>query len=417
MRQIPARADFARLEEQMRCVDVAIVGGGLAGSTAAAMLGRAGFSAVLIDLHQTYPADFRSEKIVDSQIPLLHRTGLGDAVLSAATADEAVTIARFGGVVETRRHSQYNILYDRLVNAVRSAIPLGTEFIHAKVTSIDLGADRQRLVLSSGSEIFARLVILANGLNTGLRQNLSMRAEILSKCHSISAGFNVTPIDRSDFDFRSLTYYSERPASRIAYLTLFLIQSTMRANLFFYRDMQDPWLRQLHEAPVETLFTALPNLRSLTGNIEVTGAVKIRPVDLYLTENYRQAGIVLVGDAFSTSCPAAGTGVHKVFTDVERLCHLYVPRWLATPGMGRDKISAFYEDPIKTACDQQSLARAFYMRSLSIDPRLAWRTRRLSRYAAQRSIALLRRTARQWSPLNAPGNTLRFARPADGHSS
>jgi 2-polyprenyl-6-methoxyphenol hydroxylase-like FAD-dependent oxidoreductase len=401
----------------MRCVDVAIVGGGLSGSTAAAMLGRAGFSAVLIDLHQTYPVDFRSEKIVDSQIPILHSTGLADAVLSVATADEGVTIARFGRVVETRRHGQYNILYDTLVNAVRGAIPPDIEFIHAKVTSIALSDDRQRLVLSNDSEISARLVILANGLNTGLRQNLGMKAATLSKCHSISAGFNVVPVDRSSFGFRSLTYYSERPASRIAYLTLFLIDSTMRANLFFYRDMQDPWLCRLRDAPVETLFSALPNLRGLTGNIEVPDAVKIRPVDLYLTENYRQAGIVLVGDAFSTSCPAAGTGVNKVFTDVERLCHLYIPRWLATPGMSEDKISAFYEDPIKTSCDEQSLAKAFYLRSLSIDPRLSWRTRRLIRYVAQRAFALLRRTARQWSPHRPVDDMLWPARPAETHSS
>lgn len=46
----------------MRYTDIAIIGGGLAGSTAAAMLGRAGISAVLIDPHETYPADFRVEK-------------------------------------------------------------------------------------------------------------------------------------------------------------------------------------------------------------------------------------------------------------------------------------------------------------------------------------------------------------------
>ena len=47
----------------MRYTDIAIIGGGLAGSTAAAMLGRAGISAVLIDPHETYPADFRVEKL------------------------------------------------------------------------------------------------------------------------------------------------------------------------------------------------------------------------------------------------------------------------------------------------------------------------------------------------------------------
>jgi 2-polyprenyl-6-methoxyphenol hydroxylase-like FAD-dependent oxidoreductase len=397
------------------CVDVAIVGGGLSGSMAAAMLGRAGISAVLIDLHQTYPEDFRSEKILDWQIPLLRSTGLAETVLSAATADEEVCIARLGRIVDTRRSHQYNILYDTLVNTVRGAISPGIEFVHAKVTSIDLSADRQRLVLSNGREISARLVILANGLNTGLRHNLGMRTAILSKCHSISAGFNVTPVNSSGFSFRSLTYHSERPASRVAYLTLFLINSTMRGNLFFYRDLQDPWVRRLRETPAETLFAGLPNLRRLIGNIEVP-AIKIRPVDLCHTENYRQAGVVLVGDAFSTSCPAAGTGVAKVFTDVERLCHVYVPRWLATPGMGGDKISAFYEDPIKTSCDEQSLTKAFYQRSLSTDLRLSWRTRRLSRYVAHRGLALLRRAGRN-SSLNAAGNKSWPAGPAKSHSS
>jgi 2-polyprenyl-6-methoxyphenol hydroxylase-like FAD-dependent oxidoreductase len=381
----------------MQSTEIAIVGGGLAGSTAAAMLGRAGISAILIDPHQVYPPDFRSEKILDSQIPLLHKTGLADPVLSAATPEEEVWIARFGRVVEKMRHGQYNVLYDTLVNAVRAEIPPHSEFVHAKVTSITPSADLQRLVLSNGTEISARLVILANGLNIGLRQNLGMRSAVFSKCHSISIGFDVRPVGRSSFDFRALTYHSEHPASRVAYLSLFLIKSTMRANLFLYRDMHDPWLRQFREAPAETLTAALPGLRSLTGNVEVPDGVKIRPVDLYATENYRQAGIVLVGDAFATSCPAAGTGVHKVFTDVERLCNVHIPRWLSTPGMGEHKIGAFYEDPVKTACDEQSLAQAYFVRSLSIDPGLTWRTRRLSRYVAQRGVSLLRRAREHWA--------------------
>ena len=54
----------------MRQTDIAIVGGGLAGSTAAAMLGRAGIRAVLIDPHPAYPPDFRCEKLDASQVAL-----------------------------------------------------------------------------------------------------------------------------------------------------------------------------------------------------------------------------------------------------------------------------------------------------------------------------------------------------------
>ena len=35
----------------------------------------------------------------------------------------------------------------------------------------------------------------------------------------------------------------------------------MRANLFVYRDMSDPWLRRLRDAPRETLLALMPNLR------------------------------------------------------------------------------------------------------------------------------------------------------------
>src|SRR5215510_14802371 len=77
----------------VRQTDIAIVGGGAAGSTAAAMLGRAGIDTVLIDPHPTYPADFRCEKLDASQAALLHRAGLADAVLPAATVDNELWIA------------------------------------------------------------------------------------------------------------------------------------------------------------------------------------------------------------------------------------------------------------------------------------------------------------------------------------
>ena len=83
----------------------------------------------------------------------------------------------------------------------------------------------------------------------------------------------------------------------------------------------------------------MPALRKLTGEAEVVGPVKIRPADLYVTRGHVQPGVVLVGDAFATSCPAAGTGTSKVFTDVERLCNVYIPQWFASEGMGADKIA------------------------------------------------------------------------------
>lgn len=378
----------------MRHTDIAIVGGGLAGSTAAAMLGRAGIDAVLVDPHTAYPPDFRCEKLDASQVRLLRKTGIADAVLRAATPDEEVWIARFGHVVERRPNGQYDLLYDTMVNAVRSQIPPCTALIDAKVTAVATSPERQTIVLSNGQEISARLIVLANGLNISLRHTLGIGREVLSACHSISIGFDIKPCGRAAFDFRALTYFPELNTDRMAYLTLFPIGTVMRANLFVYRDMQDPWLRAMRHTPAEALFALVPGLRKLTGDVEVTD-VKIRPVDLTVSTGYRQAGVVLVGDAFATSCPAAGTGCNKVFTDVERLCRHHIPDWLASAGMGADKIAAFYADEVKIDCDAASAAKAFFLRSLSTETGLLWQVRRWSRFLGRLGVGTLRQTRAQ----------------------
>jgi len=112
--------------------DVAIVGGGLAGSMAAAMLGRKGHDAVLIDPHRHYPPDFRCEKLDASQVRLLRKTGLADAVLRAATLDSQLWIGRFGQVVDRKPHGQPGILYNDLVNSIRAQIPPRVKVITVK---------------------------------------------------------------------------------------------------------------------------------------------------------------------------------------------------------------------------------------------------------------------------------------------
>jgi len=375
----------------MRYTDIAIVGGGLAGSIAAATLGRAGVPAILIDPHPVYPPDLRCEKLDGDQVNILRKTGLAESTLRASTHDGRVWLARFGYLLDNKPSDQYGILYDDLVNTIRAEIPPDVETVHAKAIAISTSAERQKIGLSNGEEISARLVVLANGLNIGLRHTLGIERHIVSECHSITVAFNLAPAGRPAFDFPALTYYPERSRDRMAYLTLFPIGNLMRANLMVYRRMDDPWLRQLRQAPEQTLLAMMPGLRRIAGEFNVTGRVLIRPADLYVTEGHRQPGIVLIGDAFATSCPAAGTGTDKVFTDVERLCNVHIPDWLATDGMDEDKIAAFYDDPVKTACDAWSTAAAYQLRSLSIDNAISWRARRWARFIARLGEGILRR--------------------------
>src|ERR1700694_179813 len=289
----------------MRYTDVAIVGGGLAGSPAAAMLGRAGIPAVLVDPHITYPPELRCEKLGGDQIDLLRKTGLAEQTLRSTTLDGEVWEARFGYVVARKASDQYGVMYDTLVNTMRAQIAPDVETIHAKASAISNSHERQKIVLSNGEEISARLVVLANGLNVGLRHTLGIRRRVISECHSVTLGFDVAPVGRAAFSFPALTYWPKRSSSRVDYLSVFPIGSAMRANLMVYRDMTDPWLPAFKQAPEQAMLAVMPGLEDMMGGFRVGGPVKIRPADLCVTEGHIQPGMVLVGDAFSTSCPAA----------------------------------------------------------------------------------------------------------------
>ncbi len=393
----------------MRQTDVAIIGGGLAGSTAAAMLGRAGIDTVLIDPRTTYPPEFRAEKLDGEQAAILARTGIADAVLAHAQHAQAIWIAHFDRLLHKKPNgTQYGILYDTLVNAARAAVPDTVAWLAAKATAVTTSAERQVVTLSTGEEVSARLVVLANGLSLSLRHTLGIERVVTDPCHSISAGFDMKPIGRASFDFPALTYYATRPADRFAYLTLFPTKSGMRANFMAYRDLSDPWVTAFRDDPVAALNEAMPGLTEITGPFEVAGTLKFRPADLYVTTGHLQAGIVLVGDAFSTSCPAAGTGTGKVFTDVERLCNVHIPAWLATPGMGRDKIAAFYADPVKIAYDTFAIGKARRLKATSVNPGLRWGARRWARFAVH-ALKGLREQFR------APVPTPRHVVAADAH--
>src|SRR3954454_10246608 len=70
--------------------DIAIVGGGLAGSLAAAVLARAGHRVILIDKRAVYPEEFRVEKLAGQQLDILRRLGFIRELESVACSYEHV---------------------------------------------------------------------------------------------------------------------------------------------------------------------------------------------------------------------------------------------------------------------------------------------------------------------------------------
>lgn len=364
-------------------LDVAIIGAGLGGAAAATVLGRGGMRIAIIDPSPQCKPVFKAEKIEPDQVDLLRRLSLFEAVLPHVTPIRSVTEAHYGWRLRTHALEQYGVRYEDLVNAVRRQIPPSTEQHLARLVGFEPSSDLQTLILSSGARLPARLVVVATGTAGGrrLRQLLGVDHQMVRAPHSLCSGFDVEPQDRKAFAFESLTYWSDRVSEAIDYVTFFPVPDGFRVNLFSYRDPTDPWVHALAQDPVATLHRAIPRLRRVTGRWRLVGKVETRVIDLYVAQPPARPGLVLVGDAFQSVCPATGTGLTKVLTDVERLCHAYVPGWLRTSGMGTEKTSRFYADSEKVASDQRSLAWAEHRRHSGTDRSLGGWLHRHKSYA------------------------------------
>jgi 2-polyprenyl-6-methoxyphenol hydroxylase-like FAD-dependent oxidoreductase len=368
-------------------VDVAVVGGGLAGSCLSGALARTGIRVALIDAQAGRDAqrcDFRAEKFGVDQMALFEGLGFGPALAACTTPTETVSVVRYGRLAHTQDAREWGAPYPVLVRAVREALPPGL-LRSGRVADLSLGPDRQVLVLGDGSRIAARLVVLATGLGRALTARAGLGRRVLSPRHSLAVGFDMAA-PRARFPFPALTYFSERFGGRDAYLTLFPLGDVMRANLFCYRDPGEPWVADLRRDPEGTLRATMPGLSRHCPDLAVAGPLEIRPIDLVRAEGGERDGLVVIGDAFQTACPIPGTGLGKLLTDADRLARVHVPAWLATPGMGRDKVAVFYADPVKRACDARSLRASLYARGLAVETGPLWRARRLRNRVARTAI-------------------------------
>jgi 2-polyprenyl-6-methoxyphenol hydroxylase-like FAD-dependent oxidoreductase len=386
---------------------VAIVGGGVAGSAAAAVLARNKLKVVIIDRHSTYPADFRAEKLGGDQIDLLRRLGLLDCVARRATRFDEILNIRNGRLVDRTRRTHYALPYHHLVAAVRGAIPPSVEFLVGRVERVETSPDWQRIVVA-GRAICARIIVLATGLGAGLSRDIGLHRNIISDGHSMTIGFDIEPCGEAGLAVPAITYYGSRAADRIDYLTVFPMSGGLRANLFAFHGYREPWTQTFQNDPHAALLSAMPGLKRFLGEFRITGRVQVRVNDLYEIVNCRRAGVAAIGDAFQTSCPAAGTGVSRVLHDVERLCAHYIPQWLDSPGMGAAKISEFYDDERKRAFDARSMKVAEYRRAWTTEFTLSWKLHRNGRFLLRR-MRQRARDAASWAlascltPIRADG--------------
>ena len=353
-----------------------MVGAGLAGVTAAAVLGQHSRRVIVVDPRQSCPPLFRGEKLEPDQAQMLRKFGLLEHLLPEAGRIRKLWVGYNGRHFKIYPIEQYSMYYNDMVNTLRAHMPTHVEHKLGHVENIANSDELQRVRLKGGEELTSRLVVLANGVCGELQASLGLRKDMIQRDQSIGFGFSIARSDGLPFPFDATTYHSTSPESGIDYLALFMMGQEMRANLFGFRSASDPWVRQFVKQPSQTLESALPGLRRLIGDYRVISKVEMGRVDLYRMHGELQPGIVLIGDAFQMACPSTGMGFTKIFTDVDVLSEC-VPEWFATRGIGRCKIAGFYNNPRKRAIDDRALREASYRRRAVTDHSIPYHFHRL----------------------------------------
>ncbi len=351
--------------------DVIIVGGGFGGSLLALSLARRGVRVSVIDPHRVYGSDFRCEKFNPEQAGLLAELGTLDCLCPEAGGSAEIVVSR-------------GYRYEQMVNRIRGAWPSEIAFHEGSADAIELGEEAQKVVLSSGEALSGRLAVLATGRGERLRRSLGIQRQVLRKQHSLCIGFTLTSAEAA-LPFDGMIQHGERAGDGIAFVSLFPMDGAMRVNLFSYRDPKGAWARGFRDDPLGSLTRTFPKLAPLLAGAQAAGPAEFGVTDLYEAQGHVRAGVLMVGDAFSSSCPATGMGITRILTDVRQLSGVHVPAWLATTGMPAGKIAEFYSDPVKQALERRSRRSAQAGRSAATRVDLRWRAYRLLR-SARRAV-------------------------------
>ncbi len=329
--------------------DIAISGGGIAGLTAAAAFGSAGYTVLCIDpappvTDAAAPgADLRTTAFLQPSIPVLERAGLWDRLAPQAMPLQVMRIVDAGGPepVARIRHdfdagdvsdqpfgwNLPNWLLRREMVARFSELPNVTFRAGVSSTGVLTRETQALLRLSDGSRVAARLVIAADGRNSVLRDALGIgvrttrygqKALAFAVTHPVPHANVSTEIHRSGgpFTLVPLPDRDGRPCSAVVWME------------------RGPEIARLSALPLPAFEDAM-NTRAcgLFGPLRLVSALTVWPIISQIAERFSAQRVALMAEAAHVVPPIGAQGLNMSLADLRVLLDLASPKTLGDRAM------------------------------------------------------------------------------------
>ena len=319
-------------------VDVLVSGGGVAGLTAAAAFGAAGFGVLIVDPatpvteEAAQGADLRTTAFLQPSVPVLEAAGLWHRLAPHAMPLQVMRIVDAGGLMpEPRVVKDFdaadisdrpfgwnlpNWLLRREMVARLAQMP-GVEFCPGVATAGIVARDDAALVrLSDGRQVQARLVVAADGRLSGVRRALGIgvrttsygqKAVVFAVTHPIPHGNVSTEIHRSGgpFTLVPLPDRDGRPASAVVWME------------------RGPEAERLATLPVAQFEAAMSDRSChLFGPLALATHRTVWPISSQVADRVTAAHVALIAEAAHVVPPIGAQGLNMSLADLRVLLDL-----------------------------------------------------------------------------------------------
>ncbi|MBP2558962.1 2-octaprenyl-6-methoxyphenol hydroxylase [Neorhizobium galegae] len=311
----------------MQHFEIAVVGGGLAGSVAALALARAGRKVAII-APSPEKTDERTTALMDHSIRFLERLGVWEEIAPSAAPLSVMQIvdgtkrllraptAQFRAQDVGLYAFGYNIPNRALSETLDAAVAVERNVTNVAqiVETFDFSAERVILTLSNGTTASADFVVGADGRQSKARETAGIgvrrwsypqSAVVLNFAHTLPHGNVSTEVHTESGPFTQVPLPG------------------LRSSLVWVVKPEEA--RRLVELPTEDLSRLVEDrMQSMLGKVKVEGKAQAWPLSSLMAERFGKGRLALIGEAAHAFPPIGAQGLNLSLRDIIALSELLV---------------------------------------------------------------------------------------------